>query len=198
MRLQHFCALAGGLSRLTAAQSLGSTLATHNSFSILYDALDYLGLLDELNSARDATYFAPDNDALKYLADFGINLTTTDPTIARALIFYGLVDGIHSSNSVSKSGNVQLIHSELYPPLFTNVTEGQALKLATNKTESKPSIVLETGLQILTQVTESDIAFDYGLIHGTSTNMVLPHNVSETLRLGQLPEFLDLMAQVQY
>lgn len=193
MRLDLFCALGSGFLGKAAAASLATTIASHTSFSLLHDALKYHNLLDRLDAANNVTYFAPNNDALKYLADFGINLTTTEPDIAKAIILYGLTDGVHSSQSIVKSQGAQLIHSALYPPLYTNVTNGQALKLRTNSTGLKENVVLETGLQILTKVVETDIEFDHGTLHGTSTNMVLPHNVSETLKLGQMTEFLGLL-----
>ena len=193
MQLLDLLILASHLPHLIAAASLGSTIASHNSLSILHDVLHYHDLIDDLNEARNVTYFAPNNAALKYLADFGINLTTADPDIAKALIYYSLVDGAHSSKSIINNDHIQLVHSSLYPPLFTNVSDGQALKLTKNTTGSQPKVVLETGLQILTEVEESDIEFDHGFIHATGTNMVLPHNVSETCRLGQLKEFLRLV-----
>ncbi|KAK3713674.1 hypothetical protein LTR37_008368 [Vermiconidia calcicola] len=195
MHLQQLFSFAGGWLGFAAAQSLSSTLASHSSFSVLYDVLLFHDMLSDVDAARDATYFAPNNDALKNLADFGINLTTTDPNIARAIIYYGLVNGIHSSDSIINAGDVQLVHSELRPPLFTNVTKGQAVKLTTRATKGRPSVVLETGLEILTKVEESDIAFANGLVHATSTNMVLPHNVSETSRLIHQTEFLRLMQE---
>lgn len=193
MRRDILIAIGSGLLSHATAQSLGSAIASQDSFSYLYNALVHHDLLETLNAARNSTYFAPNNDALQYLADFGINLTTTDPAIAKAIVLYGLTDGVHSSQSIIQSSQVQLARSALFPPLFTNVTDGQALKIRTNGTGNGAGIVLETGLQILTKVVETDIPFDHGVMHGTSTNMVLPHNVSETAHLGHLDEFLHLL-----
>lgn len=193
MRFQQLCIIGGGLLGEAAAGSLRSLLSAHSSFSDLYAVLRTHNLLKALDAVENATYFAPNNDALKYLADFGLNLTTADPEIARALLLYGLIKGVHSLESIKGYGEIQLVHSALFPPLFTNVTDGQALKLRANTTGEKPSVLLETGLQVLTKVVETDIAFDHGLLHGTSTNMVLPHNISETASLGRLNEFLGLI-----
>lgn len=185
--------LGSALLSQATSQSLSSAISSQGSFSYLYDALVHHNLLEVLNGARNSTYFAPNNDALQYLADFGINLTTTDHDIAKAIVLYGLTDGVHSSKSIRNDSQVRLARSALFPPLFTNVTDGQALKIRTNGTGNEAGFVLETGLQILTKVVETDIAFDHGVIHGTNTNMVLPHNISETAKLGHLGEFLGLL-----
>jgi uncharacterized surface protein with fasciclin (FAS1) repeats len=171
---------------------LSSALATHASFSMLYDVLHQHDLLSVLDVARNKTYFAPNNDALNYLAKFGFNLTQ-NPDVARALVDYGLVEGIHSAESVAKYGDAQILRTSLLPPFFANVSQGQAVKLSANHSASPANIVLETGLQILTRVVLPDIKHDHGLIHGTSTNMVLPEGIVNTTRLNHFTGFLQLI-----
>ncbi|KAF2172655.1 hypothetical protein M409DRAFT_49204 [Zasmidium cellare ATCC 36951] len=193
MRFQPLASCFFALLGEAAADSLRSVLSSRSSFSDLYNVLHFHDLLKDIDRIQNATYFAPNNDALKYLADFGINLTTADPSIARALLYYGLIDGQHSVESILQDDDIQLVQSALHPPLFTNVTDGQALKLRTKRNGEHSTVVLETGLQVLTKLVETDIRFDHGVLHGTSTNMVLPHNISETLNLGNLHEFLRLV-----
>ncbi|USW47935.1 Putative FAS1 domain-containing protein [Septoria linicola] len=134
--------------------------------------------------------------ALLGLADFGINLTTADPNIARAIFRYSELHGLHASKSVRGSVHqAQAVHSTLQPPLFNNVTKGQAAKL---RGSQEHGIVLETGLGILTPVAEADIDFDNGIIHAIDSNMVLPHNISETARLSKdMTLFAELLSKSQ-
>ncbi|KAM3419071.1 hypothetical protein BST61_g5026 [Cercospora zeina] len=192
----HFSALAMASCLLSgvAAKSLDQVLSQHDTFSLLRELLHQHNLVDELESAATATFFAMTNKALYSLADFGINLTTADPNIARAIFKYAQLDAVYTRESIKALHHeAKVVHTALQPPLFNNVTRGQAAKLRSNRTGDGTEILLETGLGVLTPVVEADIPYDHGVIHAIDGNMVLPHNVSETARLGGMTGFLNLL-----
>ncbi|KAF2211550.1 hypothetical protein CERZMDRAFT_68660 [Cercospora zeae-maydis SCOH1-5] len=192
----HFPALATASCLLSgvAAKSLDQVLSQHDDFSLLRELLHQHNLVDELESAATATIFAMTNKALYSLADFGINLTTADPNIARAIFKYAQLGEIYTTESFEALHHeAKVVHTALQPPLFNNVTRGQAAKLRSNRTGDRTEILLETGLGVLTPVVEADIPYDHGIIHAIDANMVLPHNISETARLGGMTDFLNLL-----
>lgn len=178
---------------LAASQALSKVLATESAFSSFHDVLQHHDLLKDLDSERNITCFIPNNDAIQYLSDFGINLTTADPAIAKALLAYGLIDGIHASERLTAFGKTRRFRSHLMPPLFTSITEGQSVNIRVQQKEDGVIIALETGLQILTEVVQRDISFDHGVLHGTKTNMVLPENISDTTRQNHMTGYFELM-----
>ena len=178
------------------AQSLNEILSSHSSFSRIYGLLHQHDLLDTLGSRPNSTFFAMTDSALEGLADFGINLTTADPMIARAIMFYALLDGVHTTRTVDADDTPRIVHSVLRPPLFTNVTRGAAAKLSCVKNqESKCSLIVETGLGVRTPTLKPQFLFDNGVIHAIDSNMVLPHNISETGRLENLSAFAGLITK---
>ena len=192
----HFPALAvaGCLLSRATAQSLDQVLAKRDSFSLLRDLLHQHGLVDELESTVNTTFFAMTNKAIHNLAGFGINLTTADPNIARAIFKYAQLDAIYTTDTVKALHHeAEVVKTALQPPLFNNVTRGQAAKLRSNRTGGENGILVESGLGVLTPVVEADIPYDHGVIHAIDANMVLPHNISETARLGGMTEFLNLL-----
>ncbi|KAF7198017.1 Fasciclin-like arabinogalactan protein [Pseudocercospora fuligena] len=179
------------LSTCVAAGSLRETISQHESLHLLDGILDELKLYSTFADFENTTLFAMTDTAIHFLADWGINLTNIDTEIAESILKYHLVDGIYSSTDLSKSGQSQIAHSILAPPHFTNVSTGAAVKLGGGHADDP--VFVESGLQKVLQVVDADVHYDGGVIHTIDSNLVLPHNLSETTNVGGLHNFWNLV-----
>lgn len=172
-----------------SAKSLSQALISHGSLSMLHDLLKDLGLLEKFQTAERSTILAMTDDALIGLANWGLNMSTIDPALARAILEYHFLEGVFTSSDPLLKTDVQLAHSLLRPPILTNVTDGPVVKLSI----IDDSLSAESGIQKVMQINESDITHDNGVLHTIDSNLVLPHNLSETTNLGNLYKFWDLV-----
>lgn len=188
--------------QLTSATSLGETLRRHGSLSLLHEVLVKLELLPGYEEAHNVTFMAMNNEAITYLANWGLNLTRIDPNIARVILNYHIVEGVHlSEDLVRQNREHQIAHSILRPPVFTNVSDGPAVKLMLRRPHdaSKPATVIaQSGLQSISDIVDFDFRYDSGVVHIIDRNLVLPHNISETTSLvNKLHEFRRLINKSQ-
>lgn len=188
--------------QLTSATSLGQTLRRHGSLSLLYEVLIELDLLPGYEEAYNVTFLAMNDEAMIYLADWGLNLTRIDPSIARAILDYHIVEGIHLSEELLRQNREHKIaHSILRPLVFTNVSDGPAVKFMLRRPHdaNKPAtLIAQSGLQSISNIVDTDLRYDSGVVHVIDRNLVLPHNISETTNLvNELHEFWRLIKKSQ-
>ena len=167
-------------------------MASHPSLSILHQVLVKFDLVKTFDNFSNVTFVAPTDEAYLALAEWGFNITEIEPAIARALLTYHVLDGVHPADSIPAGGpeSAQIVHSLLQPPVLTNVTSGAAVKLYKNDDRE---LVVESGLQVVGGVEQADVAFEGGILHLLNSSMVLPHNITATAQIGGLGEFLELM-----
>lgn len=182
-------ALAAVLLGIASAKSLSQALISHGSLSMLHELLEDLNLLERFQTAERSTFLAMTDDALVGLANWGLNMSTIDPALARAILEYHFLEEVFTSSDPSLKTEVQLAHSVLRPPILTNVTDGPVVKLSI----IDGSLCAESGIQKVMRINESDIAHDNGVLHTIDSNLVLPHNISETTNLGNLHKFWDMI-----
>lgn len=192
MRLQPLTT-AASLLAFTSAASLDEALQQHESLSGIHDILKQLDYFKDVEEHQDVTFLALTNTAISYLTKFGIDLTKIDPFLAKGILDYHLLEGVHTTSTLANTADPTIVHSVLKPPTLTNVTAGPMAKFLPQTGGSQ--VVVESGLQSLTPLIESDIEFDSGVIHSVDFNLVLPHNLSETLTVGGMTRFLDLINQ---
>lgn len=188
--------------RVTSETSLGQTLRRHGSLSLLHEILVKLDLLSGYEEVHHVTFLAMNNEAISYLADWGLNLTQIDPNIARVILDYHIIEGIYPSEELLRqSYEHQITHSILRPPIFTNVSDGPAVKLMSrgpHGTSNRGPLVAQSGLQSISKVVDVDLCYDSGIMHVIDRNLVLPHNISETTHLvNELHYFWRLINKSQ-
>ncbi|KAK7706731.1 hypothetical protein SLS63_013921 [Diaporthe eres] len=188
--------------QFTSATSLGQTLQRHGSLSLLHEVLVKLDLLPGYEEAYNVTFLAMNDEAITYLADWGLNLTQIDPNIARVILDYHIVEGVHLSEDLLwQDRQYQIAHSILRPPVFTNVSDGPAVKLMSRRPHSAnkpPTLITQSGLQSISNIVDVDLRCDSGVVHVIDRNLVLPHNISETTNLvNKLHEFWRLVNMAQ-
>lgn len=188
--------------QLTSATSLGQTLRRHGSLSLLHEVLVKLDLLPGHEETSNVTFLAMNDEAITYLADWGLNLTQIDPNMARVILDYHIIEGVHLSEELLRQNREhQIAHSILRPPVFTNVSDGPAVKFMTRGPDNanKPaSLIAQSGLQSVSNVVDVDLRYDSGVVHVVDRNLVLPHNISETTNLvNMLHEFWRLIKKSQ-
>lgn len=188
--------------QLTSATSLGQTLRRYGSLSLLHQVLVELDLLSGYEEAYNVTFLAMNDEAITYLADWGLNLTRIDPNIARVIFDYHIVEGVHLSEELLRQNcELQIAHSILRPPVFTNVSDGPAVKLMSRRPHdaNKPAtLIAQSGLQSISNIVDMDLRYDSGVVHVIDRNLVLPHNISETTNLvNKLHEFWRLINKSQ-
>ncbi|WQF87723.1 Putative FAS1 domain-containing protein [Colletotrichum destructivum] len=173
----------------TSATLLGQALTNHGSLSMLHDLLEDLDLLERFETAKKSTFLAMTDDALLGLANWGLNMSSIDPMLARGILEYHFLEGVYTSSDPSLRTDIQLVHSVLRPPILNNVTDGPAVKLSV----ILDSFYVESGIQKVMRINESDIGHDNGVLHTINSNLVLPHNISETTKLGNLHGFWNII-----
>lgn len=188
--------------QLISAISLGQTLRRHGSLSLLHEVLVNLDLLPGYEEAYNVTFLAMNDEAMIYLADWGLNLTRIDPNIARVILDYHIVEGVHLSEELLRQDlEHQIAHSILRPPVFTNVSDGPAVKLISRRphdTKKSATLIAQSGLQSISNIVDVDLRYDSGVLHVIDRNLVLPHNISETTNLvNKLHEFWRLINKSQ-
>ncbi|TKX25783.1 fasciclin domain-containing protein 2 [Elsinoe australis] len=191
MKLSTVVLCTSSLLSATSAKSLKSVLSTDPKLSILNGLLDQFDLLETFNSAKDVTLLAPSNAAYEALAKWGFNVSEVPAPVATALLSYHLLEGQYPASSIPTSGPPEIAHTYLKPPVLTNVTKGAAVKLSRG---GSGEIVTESGLSVLGGTEDTDVKYDNGIVHTLNSSMVLPHNISATLALNQLTEFLQDMS----
>lgn len=184
--------------QLTLATSLNQTLRSHGSLSLLLEVLVKLDLLSRYEEAYNVTFLAMHDEAITYLADWGLNLTRIDPTIARVILDYHIVEGVHRSEEILRQNREhQIVHSILRPPVFTNVSDGPVVKLVSHRphdANEPATLIAQSGLQSISNIYDADLRYDSGVVHVIDRNLVLPHNMSETTNLvNKLHEFWRLI-----
>ncbi|KAG8630613.1 hypothetical protein KVT40_002232 [Elsinoe batatas] len=187
MKLTATLVYASSLLAAASAKSLESALSSNPKLSILNGLLKQFDLLDTFNSAKGVTLLAPTNAAYEALAKWGFNVSEVPAPVAVALLSYHLLDGEYPTSSIPSTGLPEIAHTYLKPPVLTNVTRGAAVKLSRG---DAGEIVTESGLSVLGGSEDTDIKYEHGIIHTLNSSMVLPHNISATLALNQLTEFL--------
>ncbi|KAF4440590.1 MFP1 protein [Fusarium austroafricanum] len=178
-----------------SAQSLGQALASHGSLSTLHGLLVDLDLLSGFEAAQNATLLAMTDEAIIGLANWGLNMSLIDAEIARGILKYHFLEGLYTSADPSLRADTQLVPSVLRPPVLTNVTDGPVVKLSAGGVSN--SIRVESGLQKVLQTVDADIYYDSGVVHAIDSNLVLPHNISETTNIGKLLEFWGIIEKSQ-
>ncbi|GKT47434.1 fasciclin-like arabinogalactan protein [Colletotrichum spaethianum] len=173
-----------------SAASLSQVLGNHGSLSMLHNLLKELDLLDRFEAVEGSTFLAMTNDALIYLANWGLNMSTIDPSLSKSILKYHFLEGVYPSTDPSLKTDTQIVHSVLRPPILTNVTAGPVVKLRMGK---DGIFCAESGIQKVLHVNDSDINHDNGVLHTIDSNLVLPHNLSETTKLGNLQEFWNII-----
>lgn len=196
-------ALVAAINILTALQfasatSLGQTLRNHGSLSLLHEILVKFDILPFYEEAHNVTFLAMNDEAITYLADWGLNLTQIDPNIARVILDYHIVEGVHLSEDLpQKNGEYRIAHSILRPPIFTNVSDGPAVKLMSRRphdANQDATLIAQSGLQSISNIVDVDLGYDSGVVHVIDRNLVLPHNISETTNLvNNLHDFWRLI-----
>lgn len=186
----------------TSAVSLGQTLQRHGSLSLVHEVLVKLDLLPRYEEAYDVTFLGMNDEAMIYLADWGLNLTRIDPDIARAILDYHIVEGVHLSEELLRQNREhQIAHSMLRPPVLTNVSNGPAVKLMSRKADEAnkhSALIAQSGVQSISNIVDVDLRYDSGVVHVIDRNLVLPHNISETTNLvNKLHEFWRLINKSQ-
>ena len=167
-------------------------MASHPSLSILHSLLVQFDLVETFDDFSNITFIAPTDEAYIALAKWGFNVSEVDPAVARALLTYHVLDGMHLAGSIPAQGpeSALVVHSLLQPPVLTNVTRGATVKLYGN---GDGVVVAESGLQVIGGVEQADVPFEGGILHLLNSSMVLPHNITTTAQVGGLEEFLELM-----
>ncbi|KAF4548441.1 Fasciclin domain-containing protein 4 [Elsinoe fawcettii] len=192
MKFASALVCASSLLGAVSAKSLESVLSSHPKLSILNGLLKQFDLLDTFNSAKGVTLLAPTNAAYEALAKWGFNVSEVPAPVATALLSYHLLEGEYLASDIPTEGLPEIAHTYLKPPVLTNVTKGAAVKLSRG---SAGEIVTESGLSVLGGTEETDIRYEHGIIHTLNSSMVLPHNISATLALNQLTEFLGDLSE---
>ncbi|KAF4926934.1 Fasciclin-like arabinogalactan protein [Colletotrichum viniferum] len=180
---------------LAAGESLKHVLASHGSLTMLHDLLVELDLLGTFEAVKNSTLIAMNDDAFEYLANWGMNLSSIDPELARGIMRYHFLEGSYTSTNPLLGLETQLIHSVLRPPVLTNVSDGAVVKLTAADNENPFRV--ECGLQKVLPIVEADVYYDTGVLHTINENLVLPHNLSETTNLGNLEKFWSLVKKAQ-
>ena len=183
---------AGVLCPTVLGGSISSTVGSQPSLSILHKLLVQFDLVETFDKFSNITFIAPTDEAYKALAEWGFNVSEVPPVVARALLTYHVLDGVHPAGSISARGpeSAQVVHSLLQPPVFTNVTRGAGVKLFGNGVRG---IAVESCVGVVGGVEQANVPFKDGILHVLNSSMVLPHNISATAQIGGLGEFLELM-----
>ncbi|QBZ54342.1 hypothetical protein PoMZ_10038 [Pyricularia oryzae] len=156
-----------------------------------------LDLLADFEATKNSTLLAMTDTAFEYLANWGMNLSAIDPEIARGIIKYHFFQGVYTSTDyrLQLDGGL-MVPSILKPPLLTNTTRGAPVKLLAAGHRGPFSV--GCGIQKMLPIVQGDIAHDSGILHTLDQNLVLPHNLSETTRLGKhLDGFWTLVQKAQ-
>ncbi|CAI0646530.1 unnamed protein product [Colletotrichum noveboracense] len=180
---------------LAAGESLKHVLASHGSLTMLHDLLVELDLLGTFEVLKNSTLIAMNDDAFEYLANWGMNLSSIDPELARGIMKYHFLEGFYTSTNPLLGMETQLIHTVLRPPILTNVSDGAVVKLTAADNENPFRV--ECGIQKVLPIVEADIDYDTGVLHVINENLVLPHNLSETTNLRNLEKFWSLVKKAQ-
>lgn len=203
LRLALFAAT-HALLELASAISFEQALINQGSLSLLHRTLVDTNLLPVFEAADNVTFLAMTDEAIVYLADWGLNLTLIEPLIARSILSYHLLEGVQATANFPRSHawrKHHLAHSVLRPPFFTNVSDGPVVKLSRsmqNSNHDATEFMVQSGLQGISNIVESDVHYDSGIIHAIDRNLVLPHNVSETSNLvNNLHMFWQLIRKAQ-
>lgn len=162
---------------------------------MVYELLLHLNLMESFEAAKGSTFLAMTDEAVMYLANWGINLTSIHPELARGILKYHLLEGVHTSTDPLLRKDTQLAHSVLRPPVLTNITGGPVVKLTAG--DKLHPMYVESGIQKVLPIIDADISYDVGVIHTINQNLVLPHNLSETTNLGGLHRFWNLVERSQ-
>ncbi|KAJ0384338.1 hypothetical protein COL922a_008584 [Colletotrichum nupharicola] len=162
---------------------------------MLHDLLVELDLLGTFEVLKNSTLIAMNDDAFEYLANWGMNLSSIDPELARGIMKYHFLEGFYTSTNPLLGMETQLIHTVLRPPVLTNVSDGAVVKLTAADNENPFRV--ECGIQKVLPIVEADIDYDTGVLHIINDNLVLPHNLSETTNLGNLEKFWSLVKKAQ-
>ncbi|MCJ1333574.1 hypothetical protein MMC10_010274 [Thelotrema lepadinum] len=183
------------LCSIALGGSLSSTVASHPSLSILHQLLVQFDLVETFDDFSNITLIAPTDEAYIALAEWGFNVSEVEPFVARALLTYHVLDGVHPAGSIPARGpeSALVVHSLLQPPVLANVTRGAAVKLYG---DGDGGLAVESGLQVVGGVEQADVPFEGGILHLLNSSMVLPHNITATAQIGGLEEFLELMETV--
>ena len=185
------------LCPVVLGRSLSSAVASHPSLSILHSLLVQFDLVDTFDSFSNITLIAPTDDAYLALADWGFNVSEVPPFVARALLTYHVLNGVHPAGSIAAARgpeSAQIVHSLLQPPVLTNVSRGAIVKLYG---AGDGDLAVESGLQAVGGVEQADVPFEDGIVHLLNSSMVLPHNITATAQIGGLEEFLELMGTAE-
>ncbi|KXH37157.1 fasciclin domain-containing protein [Colletotrichum simmondsii] len=178
-----------------AAQSLGDRLAKHGSTSMLHGLLVDLKLINTFEKAQNSTLLAMTDDAIIYLAKWGLNLTSMDPDIARGILQYHFLEGSYISSAPALHTETQLARSSLKPSSgLTNISKGAVVKL-TATYDGSHSLRVESGDQKIIHTIDTDIPYANGVIHTINQGLVLPRSLSETSSLGELDGFWNTVTQ---
>lgn len=176
------------------APDLATILSKHPQLTTFASLLKRVDLFDFAASLDNVTVIAPTDQAYLDLAHWGFNMSEVPAAVARALLQYHIVDGVHVSQSISDQNHRPVVaHTYLKPPVLTNVTDGAALKLSRDAASGK--VITSSGLGVIGGTEEQDIFFDGGVIHTLNSSMVLPHNISITTAVNGLTKFLGLMSE---
>ncbi|KAI0017816.1 FAS1 domain-containing protein [Xylariomycetidae sp. FL0641] len=178
---QALLALAAGAT--VRAQSLTDALGSQNaSLSTLYALLSQnRQLLDTLNNLQNATFLAPNNDALDPLVNNqGFSSQLASPGYLEALLSYHTLNG---SYRVSDFGNSSMfIPTMLTSANYTNVTGGQRLEA---KRIDDHVTFFDAFLQNAS-IVAPDVNFTGGTVQIIDRLMTIPPNLTSTLTNSNL------------
>ncbi|KAL2874574.1 hypothetical protein SGCOL_010243 [Colletotrichum sp. CLE4] len=178
-----------------AAQSLGDVLSKHGSTSMLHGLLVDLKLMETFETTKNSTLLAMSDDAIIYLAKWGLNLTSMDPDVARGILKYHFLEGAYLSSAPALHVETQLARSSLKPSSgLTNISQGAVVKL-TASYDGSYSLRLESGDQKIIHTVDTDIHHANGVIHTIDQGLVLPRSLSETSSLGELDGFWNTVTK---
>ncbi|KAK0373563.1 fasciclin domain-containing protein [Colletotrichum limetticola] len=189
------CTTTAVLLASAAAQSLGDVLAKHGSTSMLHGLLTHLKLMDTFEKAQNSTLLAMTDDAIIYLAKWGLNLTSMDPDIASGVLQYHFLEGSYLSSAPALHTETQLAQSSLKPSSgLTKISKGAVVKL-TATCDGSHNLRVESGDQKIVHTVDTDIPHTYGVIHTINQALVLPRSLSETSSLGELDGFWNVVTE---
>ncbi|KAF2204984.1 Fasciclin-domain-containing protein [Delitschia confertaspora ATCC 74209] len=205
MQLKHL--LLSALFSLTRAQSnsnLSSLLSSTSQLSQLTSILNANpSLLDSLNSAKDITILAPNDDAFKtLLATNSGKAVAADTGMLTALLTYHVLNGTYMAADLSETP--AFVSTLLTNETYSNVTGGQVVKGLRNGDNT----MFFSGLGMNSSVVQANIKFTGGVVHILNAVLTLPLPVSTTatasnltalagaLSAANLGEMIDTMPDV--
>ncbi|KAF2418739.1 Fasciclin-domain-containing protein [Tothia fuscella] len=182
------------LLTLSNAQPLLSVMSANPSLTEFTAVLKkYPIIIEQIGTAGGVTFFAPQNGArgLKELTQLvnGPDAPKQQDSIQR-LLSYHTVRGMNSAASIKEG----VTFAETYAEGFARNSSGDSGEMKVQLIKEGKKVFLITGLSEKSDVTETDIKFDGGIIHLIDGVLRVPQSPITTANAAGLDFFTKIIA----